>query len=167
MQKVLVSACLLGDKVRYDGNCVLTADTVLQQWIDDGRVVSLCPEVSAGMSIPRSPAEISGGQGGDVLSGKVFVTDNTGQDVTEDFLTGANNALSACKRNGITVAVLTENSPSCGSSFIYSGNFTGTNVAGAGVTAALLTANGIQVFSQHQLTEANQWLLQADSFSLP
>jgi len=167
MQKVFVSACLLGDKVRYDGRSVLSGNAVLHQWIDEGRVVSLCPEVSAGMSIPRSPAEISGGQGGDVLSGKVFVTDNTGQDVTEDFLIGANNALSACKRNGITVAVLTENSPSCGSSFIYSGNFTGTKVAGAGVTAALLTANGIQVFSQYQLIEANQWLLRADSLTLP
>ncbi len=167
MQKVFVSACLLGDKVRYDGRSVLSGNALLQQWVDAGRVVSLCPEVSAGMSTPRSPAEISAGTGVNVLSGDVFVTDNTGQDVTDDFLVGANNALSVCKKEGITIAVLTENSPSCGSSFIYSGDFSGQKIAGAGVTAALLLANGIQVFNQYQLDEVNHCLLQADDSALP
>ncbi len=144
--------------MRYDGNSLLTLDGILQEWIDDGRVISICPEVSAGMSTPRDPAEISGGEGDDVLSGKVSVIDNNGTDVTEKFLSGANNALSLCKQNGVDVAVLADFSPSCGSSSIYSGDFSGTKVDGAGVTAALLTTNGIKVFSQYQLTEANKYL---------
>ncbi|WP_257282028.1 MULTISPECIES: DUF523 domain-containing protein [unclassified Endozoicomonas] len=156
MKQVLVSACLLGDRVRYDGNSLSTNSEILQEWIDDGRVVSICPEVSAGMSIPRAPAEISGGEGNDVISGRISVIENSGEDVTEKFLTGANNALSLCKQNHIKVAVLADFSPSCGSSSIYNGAFSGTKIDGAGVTAALLTANGIKVFSQYQLEEANK-----------
>lgn len=158
MNKILVSACLLGDKVRYDGNSLFTSSDILQDWLEDGRVVSICPEVSAGMSIPRAPAEISGGEGSGVLSGEISVIEVNGKDVSDKFLTGANNALSLCKEHNIYIAVLAEFSPSCGSSSIYNGNFTGTKIDGKGVTAALLTANGIKVFNQYQLEEANNWL---------
>ena len=160
MKKVLISACLLGDKVRYDGQSLLTSSRILKEWIDEGRVISICPEVSSGMSIPRAPAEINGGDGYDVLSGKISVIENNGHIVTENFLRGANNALVLCKKNEIDVAVLAEFSPSCGSSSVYSGDFSGTKVNGAGVTAALLTSHGIKVFSQHQLNEANKTLKQ-------
>ena len=160
MKKVLISACLLGDKVRYDGQSLLTSSRILKEWIDEGRVISICPEVSSGMSIPRAPAEINGGDGYDVLSGKISVIENNGHIVTENFLRGANNALVLCKKNEIDVAVLAEFSPSCGSSSVYSGDFSGTKVNGAGVTAALLTNHGIKVFSQHQLNEANRALKQ-------
>lgn len=162
MNKVLVSSCLLGDKVRYDGRSLSTSSDILQQWIDMGRVISICPEVSSGMSVPRAPAEINGGDGYDVLEGNISVIENTGINVTEGFLRGANNALKLCKANEVTVAVLAEFSPSCGSSSVYSGDFSGRKVNGAGVTAALLTNNGITVFNQHQLTEANK-LLNADT----
>lgn len=158
MNKVLVSACLLGDKVRYDGRSLSTSSPILQRWIDMGRVISICPEVSSGMSIPRVPAEIDGGDGYDVLKGNMSVIEKTGNNVTEDFLRGANNALSLCQAEQITVAVLTEFSPSCGSSSVYSGDFSGRRVNGVGVTAALLINNGIKVFSQHELTEANNLL---------
>ena len=146
MKKVLISACLLGDKVRYDGQSLLTSSRILKEWIDEGRVISICPEVSSGMSIPRAPAEINGGDGYDVLSGKISVIENNGHIVTENFLRGANNALVLCKKNEIDVAVLAEFSPSCGSSSVYSGDFSGTKVNGVGVTAALLTSHGIIVF---------------------
>lgn len=158
MKKVLVSACLLGEKVRYDGKSLLARSEIIQQWLNEGRVLSICPEVSAGMSIPRAPAEITGGDGDDVLTGRAPITDNIGRDVTESFVRGAYNALSVCKKNDVDVAVLTEFSPSCGSSSIYNGDFSGTKIAGSGVTAALLAKNGIRVFNQSQLTEANLWL---------
>lgn len=161
MNKVLVSACLLGDKVRYDGNSLFISSDILQDWLEDGRVVSICPEVSSGMSIPRAPAEILGGEGGGVLSGEISVIEVNGKDVSDKFLTGANNALSLCKENNIYVAVLADFSPSCGSSFIYNGDFSGTKIEGQGVTAALLSAHGVKVFSQYQLEDANNWL-QAD-----
>lgn len=158
MKKVLISACLLGDKVRYDGKSLFTSSDILQEWIDKGRVVSICPEVSSGMSIPRAPAEINGGDGYDVLEGKISVIENNGRNVTENFIRGANNALKLCQANEIDVAVLAQFSPSCGSSLIYSGDFSGSQVNGLGVTAALLTKNGISVFNQHQLTQANNRL---------
>tara|TARA_B110000008_G_C16563943_1_gene401414 strand:+ start:274 stop:483 length:210 start_codon:yes stop_codon:yes gene_type:complete len=68
--------------------------------------------------------------------------------------------LALCKAYEIDIAVLAEFSPSCGSSSVYSGDFSGTKVNGAGVTAALLTSNGIKVFSQHQLNEANKVIKQ-------
>ena len=158
MKKVLISACLLGDKVRYDGNSLLSQNEILQRWIEEGRVISICPEVSAGMSIPRAPAEILGGDGNDVLSGSVRVVENTAADVTDMFLKGAENALALCKKQQIEMAVLADFSPSCGSSAIYNGDFSGTKIEGVGVTAALLIANGIQVFSQHQLADADKLL---------
>ena len=158
MKKVLISACLLGDKVRYDGNSLLSQHEILQRWIEEGRVISICPEVSAGMSIPRAPAEILGGDGNGVLSGRVRVIENTAADVTSMFLKGAENALALCKKQHIEVAVLADFSPSCGSSAICNGEFSGTKIEGVGVTAALLIANGIQVFSQHQLVDADQRL---------
>ncbi|CAM3258817.1 DUF523 domain-containing protein [Moritella viscosa] len=158
MNKVLISACLLGDKVRYDGESLFTSSDILQEWIDKGRIISICPEVSSGMSIPRAPAEINGGDGYDVLEGRISVIENTGNNVTEGFVRGANNALTLCNANEITVAVLAEFSPSCGSSSVYSGDFSGRKVNGVGVTAALLTSHGIKVFSQHQLIEANKSL---------
>ena len=156
MKKVLVSACLLGRKVRYDGQSLLVANRILQKWIEQGRVVSICPEVSSGMSIPRAPSEINNGDGHGVLIGKSSVIEVNGNDVTDKFLQGAHNALALCKANDIDLAVLAEHSPSCGSSSVYSGDFSGTKVKGVGVTSALLMSNGIKVFSQYQLEEADK-----------
>jgi uncharacterized protein YbbK (DUF523 family) len=124
----------------------------------EGRAVSICPEVAAGMSVPRSPAEISNGDGHDVLAGGAAVVDTAGNDVTRYFELGARKALSLCRQNHIRIAVLAESSPSCGSSRIYDGSFTGRKIAGAGVTTALLQANGIQVFSQFNLVSAEKAL---------
>ena len=158
MHKILVSACLLGDRVRYDGETIPVEHPIVKQWIDEGRVVSVCPEVSAGMPVPRDPAEISTGAAIDVFSGAGFVIDNQGKDVTPYFLKGAENALALCNEHYIKVAVLTERSPSCGSSEVYRGDFSGEKVRGPGVTSALLMANGIKVFNQHQLEQADEVL---------
>jgi uncharacterized protein YbbK (DUF523 family) len=160
MKRVLMSACLLGNKVRYDGQSLFISSIILEEWIDEGRVVSICPEISSGMSIPRAPAEINDGDGYDVLSGVIAVVEDNGNIVTENFLRGENNALALCRANEIEVAVLAEFSPSCGRSSVYSGNLSGTKINGAGVIAALLTSNGIKVFSQHQLNEANKAIKQ-------
>ena len=102
------------------------------------------------MSIPRAPAEIKGGDGFDVLSGKAKVIDIDGQKLNEDFITAANNALAKCQNEKIHFAILAESSPSCGSSQIYDGSFNNTKIIGKGVTAALLEQNGIRVFNQYQ-----------------
>jgi uncharacterized protein YbbK (DUF523 family) len=158
MEKVLISACLLGKRVRYDGNALSVTATILDQWIASGRVISMCPEVDAGMSIPRAPAEISAGDGYGVWAGTARVVENTEGEVTDYFKKGAQMALALCRKHNITVAVLTENSPSCGSSMIYDGSFSSNKIDGVGVTTALLKKNGIEVFSQHDTERANQAL---------
>ena len=158
VHKVLISACLLGRRVRYDGKTLTVAQRTLQGWLDEGRVVSVCPEVDAGMSIPRPPAEIISGDGSEVLAGSSSVLADTGADVSHYFLKGANLALDLCTEHKIRIAILTEGSPSCGSSLIHDGTFSAVKKVGEGVTTALLRKNGIAVFSQHQLTEANNAL---------
>ena len=160
VHKVLISACLLGKRVRYDGKTLTVAQEILQAWLHEGRVVSVCPEVDAGMSIPRPPAEIVSGDGSEVLAGSSSVLANTGADVSHYFLKGANLALDLCKEHKILIAILTEGSPSCGSSLIHDGTFSAAKKAGEGVTTALLRQNGIAVFNQHQLTEASDALRQ-------
>jgi len=148
MIRVLVSACLLGERVRYDGRDAAAHDDVLDRWTSEGRVVRFCPEVAGGLGVPRPSAEIRGSA--------VVTADGT--DVTAAFVAGAERALEAARAAGAALAVLKENSPSCGSTHVYDGTFTGTRVAGQGVTAALFEANGIRVFSERRLAEAAAYL---------
>jgi uncharacterized protein YbbK (DUF523 family) len=154
MKKVLVSACLLGKRVRYDGRALTVTEHILKDWIRAGQVVSICPEVDAGMPIPRPAAEISGGDGYAVLAGQGRVITSTGADVTDYFRSGAERALALCNEHHINIAVLSEASPSCGSSVIYDGSFSRTKISGVGVTTALLRKNEIRVFSQHEISAA-------------
>ncbi|MGR4069756.1 DUF523 domain-containing protein [Billgrantia sp. C5P2] len=156
MEKILVSACLLGKRVRYDGGAKMLSSEILSQWQAEGRVVPVCPEVDAGLPTPRAPAEIIAGDGSDVLAGSARVVDHHGKNLTEAFLKGASLALQLCRRHGIKVAVLTEHSPSCGSSHIYDGSFSGTKRPGAGVTATLLRQHGVRVYGQHEIVEAQR-----------
>ncbi|VVO29606.1 DUF523 domain-containing protein [Pseudomonas fluorescens] len=153
MQKILVSRCLLGHRVRYDGGASGPFDQ-LEQWIIEGRVVALCPEVAGGLPTPRAAAEIPGGQGAAVLDGSERVLTREGEDVSAEFLSGARQALALVEQHGIRIAVLKANSPSCGNLLTYDGSFNGVKVSGEGVTAALLKRNGIQVFSELELAEA-------------
>ncbi|MBC2689144.1 MULTISPECIES: DUF523 domain-containing protein [Pseudomonas] len=153
MQKILVSRCLLGHRVRYDGGASGPFDQ-LQQWIAEGRVVALCPEVAGGLPTPRAAAEIPGGQGTQVLDGHARVITTEGEDVSAEFLSGAQQALALVQQHAIRIAVLKANSPSCGNLLTYDGTFSGVKVSGEGVTAALLTRHGVQVFSELQLAEA-------------
>lgn len=150
-KKVLISSCLLGEPVRYDGNenkLPLEKLTFLEQHYE---LVPLCPEVVGGLSVPREPAEIIGGDGADVINGraKVITRDNT--DVTKFFVQGAQAALQVCLKEGIELAILVERSPSCGTSFVYDGSFTKNRIVGAGVTSALLRSQNITVMSQFEI----------------
>ena len=151
--KVLVSRCLLGHRVRYDGGAS-GPYAQLAQWQAEGRVIALCPEVAGGLPTPRAAAEIPGGQGVEVLAGKAAVITTEGEDVTEAFVSGARQALALVERHGIRLAILKANSPSCGNRLTYDGSFSGVKVEGQGVTAALLNRAGVQVFSELELEEA-------------
>ncbi len=156
---ILVSACLLGEPVRYDATANRVAGDRLERWRREGRVVAYCPEVAGGLSTPRPPAEIVGGQGEDVIEGRASVVTEEGVDVTEAYLAGARGALETARRAEAPLAILKDGSPSCGSSYVYDGTFSGSEIAGArGVTAALLERHDIRVFDETSLERAEAYL---------
>lgn len=154
--KILISACLLGEDVKYDGtnNSVAYNSSFTfsqkERFMDilcDNEIYSFCPEVSGGLPIPRIPSEIVSVQ-------KPFKVQNKeGLDVTINFLIGAKNTLDLCKSEDIKVALLKSNSPSCGNTQIYDGTFTSNLVDGQGLTAKLLIENGVTVFNETQMKE--------------
>ena len=143
---LVVSACLAGMKVRYNGTDCL--EDVIGEMVRSGKAVTVCPELLGGFQTPRAPAEIQGGTGEDVLDGTARVLDRSGTDVTDQYVAGAAETLAICRKMGATEIVLKENSPSCGSSKIYNGDFSGEKIPGAGVTTALLRRHGIKVWSE-------------------
>lgn len=162
MEKILVSACLLGQPVRYDARGAAVDSDLLDGWVHEGRVVSICPEMAGGLPAPRPPAEIVGGGGDEVLNGLATIHSQSGEDFTEPFLAGARKALALAQANRIRIAILKERSPSCGSSIRYDGTFSGTRIPGMGATTALLRRNGIAVYSENELGEAARHLAQLE-----
>ncbi len=147
---ILVSSCLAGLEVRYNGTHCLQQG--IHRLIEDKKAVTVCPELLGGLSIPREPAEIIGGDGDDVLNGRARVVVKSGDDVTKQYVEGAYKTLKKAQEIGAKVVVLKENSPSCGSSMIYNGEFIGKKVQGNGVTSSLLKRNGITVISEDNLS---------------
>jgi len=148
---ILVSACLVGCRCRYDQGTKEQAEIV--NLVRTGQALPVCPEQLGGLPTPLLPAEIVGGDGDGVLDGRARVVNRAGEDVTEQFLTGAREALRLAQAVGATGAILKERSPSCGTEAIYDGTFSGATAPGAGVTAALLRRHGIAVHSDENWQE--------------
>lgn len=140
---VLVSACLLGANCRYDGGGALHPALEALAKRPDVVLIPVCPEIYGGLATPRTPAERQG----------AAVMTKDGQDVTAAYEKGAQESLRLAQLTGCTAAVLKARSPSCGSGRIYDGNFNGTQIPGDGVTAALLKANGIAVYTEEQVEQ--------------
>ncbi|APW65721.1 hypothetical protein LPB137_07585 [Poseidonibacter parvus] len=159
--KVLVSSCLLGEDVRYDGNnssitmgssFTFSQKEIFMDILCDNEIYSFCPEVSGGLGVPRVKSEI-------VSANKPFKVETIEEkDVTIPFLIGAKNALDICKEEDIKVALLKSKSPSCGNIEIYDGTFSNNLIEGQGLTARLLEENGIKVFNETQLESLNQFI---------
>ena len=147
--RVIISACLAGVA------CTHEAEAKTREWavrlVAEGRAVLVCPEVAGGLPIPRPAAEIVDGSGADVLAGRARVISETGEDVTENYLTGARKAAEAARGVGARLAILKARSPSCGCGEIHSGKFDGELRAGDGVTAALLKQDGLEVAPDNQV----------------
>ena len=139
MEKILISACLVGDNVKYNGDNNLTPklDALLEKY----ELIPFCPEVEGGLSIPRSPAERVGD--------KVINRDN--EDVTDAYRRGAELAFNICLFLKIKKVILKEKSPSCGSKIIYDGSFSHKEISGMGVTAEYLKEKGIEVYSEEDI----------------
>ena len=160
--KVLVSGCINGRPIRFNETGVEVRSPIYDRWVAEGRLVSFCPELAAGFPVPRPPAETVGGDGSAVLAGTAVVLEDNGRDVTEMFIRGAELALARARAQGCVVAVLTDGSPTCGSTYVYDGSFSGGTTPGMGVTAQLLVDHGIRVFSEDQLELADEVLRAAE-----
>lgn len=137
--KLLISACLLGCRCRYDG--ASKEHPLVKRLADRHTLVPVCPEQLGGLSTPRPPAERLGSR----------VVTRAGGDVTDAYHRGAEEALCLCRLLGCTAAVLKERSPSCGHGEIYDGTFSGVLTDGDGVLAELLSANRIPVYGESQI----------------
>ena len=143
---ILISACLVGQNVRYDGGNKLNNE--LKSLVDQGLAKPICPEILGGLTTPRNPAEIVGGDGFDVLKNKAKIIDIQGNNVTDEYINGAIKALDICKKMKCKTLILKSDSPTCSSQSIYSGKFNGSKKQGIGIFAALLIKNGIQVYDE-------------------
>lgn len=139
----MVSACLAGYPCRYDGRA--KPDDAVIDAVSRGEMLPVCPEALGGLPCPREPAQISGGNGADVMRGTARVLTRDGRDVTKEFLRGAHAAVELCRRYGINEAILTDKSPSCGCGQVYDGSFSGRLITGKGVCAQALAEAGIDV----------------------
>jgi uncharacterized protein YbbK (DUF523 family) len=141
----IVSACLAGLNTRYDGKSKPKAKVI--RMVMKGEAIAVCPEQLGGLPTPRPPAEIRGGDGASVLGKKAKVFNCNGENVTKEFIRGANETLKIAKECGAKEAIFAARSPSCGCGKIYDGSFSGKLIDGDGVATALLKRNGIKVIS--------------------
>jgi len=163
VNKILISACLLGENVRYDGRNSQLISGTLQQWQQQGRIVSSCPEMAGGLPTPRLPAEIDRGDVEAVLRGESAIRRKDGMDVTNAFVEGAEKTLALCMQHHIRIAILKDGSPSCGVLCVNDGSFSGRKVQGQGLTARLLTRHGISVFNEQQVSHAARRLTELET----
>lgn len=140
--KVLISACLIGVKCRYNGTSAKSLSLLSK--LKGHTIIPLCPEQLGGLTTPREESFIAQGTALDVLSGKGQVLTRTGKDVTENFIRGAKESYKIARATGARIAYLKDKSPSCGANKTYSKK--GRIVKGKGVTAALFSLKNIKVF---------------------
>lgn len=137
--KIMVSACLIGENVKYNGGNNLHEKVM--RYIEGNEVIPVCPEVMGGLPIPRAPGEIVDG----------VVRNEDGTSVDLEYRKGAEQALEIARSENIDLAILQSRSPSCGVNQIYDGTFTGCKIKGSGVFAQLLKDNGFKVLDAEDL----------------
>ena len=135
-EKLLISSCLLGNNVKYNGkNNYISGIEALKDKYD---LIIICPEVMGGLSIPRIPSEIIESE----------VINKEGKNVTKEFNKGADIAIDLVKKYKIKKALLKDGSPSCGSTYIYDGTFSNTKISNVGVTVKYLKNENIKIYNE-------------------
>ncbi len=137
-EKLLISSCLLGNNVKYNGknNYIEGIEALKEQY----ELIIICPEVMGGLPIPRIPSEIINDE----------VINKEGTNVSCEFKKGASIALELTRKHNIKKALLKDGSPSCGSTYIYDGTFNGIKINDYGMTVRALINENIKIY-----TEAN------------
>lgn len=141
MQNILISACLLGVDCKYNGSNNKLDDEIINLLKEKYNLIPVCPEIMGGMPTPRNPIEIK--------DGKVF--DYDGEEFTKEFEKGSEEVLKLAKLYNSSIAILKENSPSCGSNYIYDGTFNHQKIKGMGFTALKLSKENIKLFNEENV----------------
>ena len=139
MERILISACLVGDNVKYNGGN--NKNPLIEKLLEKYELVPFCPEVEGGLSIPRHPCENKDGR----------IVNDIGEDKTDAFERGAELAYNICLFLKIKIAILKERSPSCGVHEIYDGSFSHKVIPSAGVTTTYLKEKGITVYNENEI----------------
>ena len=137
--KVLVSACLIGKNCKYNGGNNYNQNVM--DYIKGHEVVSVCPEIMAGLGAPRDSAELVEG----------IVKTKNGRDIDDEFRQGVTLAMEYVRKENIDLAVLQSRSPTCGVNQIYDGSFQGHLTQGKGIFAAALEEAGYRVMDAEDL----------------
>ena len=138
---VLVSACLLGERCKYNGGH--NYNQALVDYVADKEVIAVCPEVLAGLPVPRPPVELAAGH----------VVDATGQRYDALLEKGIERSLAAISGKKVDLAILQSRSPSCGVNQVYDGSFSGRKIAGSGRFAQKLKTLGYRVLDVEDINQ--------------
>lgn len=136
---IVVSACLAGEKCRFDGRDKACNEVI--KLVKEGKAIAVCPEVLAGLGIPREPCEMKDGR----------IVSKDGRDLTDEFMAGAKEALEIADKARCTEAILKTKSPTCGSGLVPDGSFSGRLVDGDGIFTKLLKNRGFKVMTEKDM----------------
>lgn len=137
--KILVSACLLGENCKYNGGN--NYSPAVAEYVQGKDILSICPEMMAGMGCPRTPIEIVDG----------VLMDRNGNDVDAAMREAVAKAMEMIRKEDIQCAVLQSRSPTCGVNEVYDGSFSGKLISGSGVMAQALRAEGYRVIDAEDI----------------
>ncbi len=140
LMRVLVSACLIDENCKYNGKSNRNQEVI--DFLKDKDVVTICPEMLAGLGAPRACAEIVNG----------VVMDDLGNNIDEVFRKGVERSLDQMKDQDIDLVVLQSRSPTCGVKMIYDGTFSGKLIPGMGLFAQALVEKGYQVVDAEDIS---------------
>jgi len=142
---ILVSACLLGLRCRYDGASKPCPEVLALR--EKHVLIPCCPEQLGGLPTPRAPSEWQGER----------IANRDGQDVTDEYIRGAQEAVTLARVTGCRLAILKERSPACGNREIYDGSFHGRLIPGSGSAADALKTAGVPVLGESELKQLSDY----------
>lgn len=111
--KLGVSACNFGAKFRYN-RAGWDRVQSLGRERDEYTWTPVCPEVLAGLGVPRQPVKLSGGSGDDLWAGNAKMKNRMGRDVSEAVKSASLACMDALHRAGVDAFLFMEGSPTCG-----------------------------------------------------
>lgn len=137
--KVIVSACLLGENCKYNGGNNYSGRVAA--FLEGKEIIPVCPEMLAGLGVPRIPIEIRDG----------VIVDQNGRSVDAALRAAVEKLVTSIAPDEIECAVLKSRSPTCGVKEVYDGSFSGRLVSGMGVLAEALFSEGVKVIDSEDV----------------